>query len=50
VAVVDSQMEVEGVEVCRREGVGGEVLWMVVAEAEAPRRAGEVVDHDVSEK
>lgn len=50
--VVDSQMEVEEAEACRREGVGEEVLWTVVGEvgAEALRRAEEAVDHDVSEK
>jgi hypothetical protein len=49
VAAGDSQMEVEEAEVCRTEVVGVVELWTVVEEAEA-RKAGEVVDHDVSEK
>jgi hypothetical protein len=42
-------MEAEEAEECLMEVVAGEVLWTVVAAAEA-LRAEEVVDHDVSEK
>lgn len=45
----DSRMEVEEAEECRTEVVEVEVLWTVEVEAVA-LRAGEVVDHDVSEK